>query len=483
MPGNFGFAQILDAVNMVNEHIEHGGIAAREAIHTGRPQAVVAGNVVGVRVHLGIAAQRLLPSLAFQAGAAVAVKEPAAHGEKAGQKLAADAVDGIGGDGRAIFKRRQGIKGTVKKAKQIAVLPVAFRNVQLLVAAFIIEAADLIVIKQILAVKVQLHVGREGEGVYLPVHHRKGLANALKHGRPNGLHGVAGRIKGAQQLGRNGGQPHRVQAQHIVKPGAAHHAGGLVHIGIGQGGQRNLDARMAGKIRQQLLQGPGVRAVDHQHVQPRAFGDAGRPGKPCGRLLGRDTHSAGLLPAHDHIARLQRHRLVVQINPSDGIGRLDQRSRCKRNDQRRLVMAVGAGIEQLLRKRGRRGENNVGLGIGADARKRGDIRIGRIGMIALDGNGPVQFLFQRVDQLGFVSVNDQAGDHGKVRRAAIGQQRGSLAGNLLGVKADHRVRLLSGPNQAQQQRAALFQQPPCIAALELAGNQDDDGYLSARQLG
>ena len=205
LPGNFGFAQILDAVNMVNEHIEHGGIAAREAIHTGRPQAVVAGNVVGVRVHLGIAAQRLLPGLAFQTGAAVTVKEPAAHGKKAGQKLAADAVDGIGRDGRAIFKRRQGIKGAVKEAKQIAVLLVVFRNVQLRMAAFIIETADFAVVKEIFAIKVQLHVGREGEGIYLPIHHREGLANTLKHGRPDGLHGVAGRIKGAQQLGRNGG--------------------------------------------------------------------------------------------------------------------------------------------------------------------------------------------------------------------------------------------------------------------------------------
>ena len=72
-------------------------------------------------------------------------------------------------------------------------------------AAFIIETADFIAVKEIFAIKVQLHVGREGEGIYLPIHHREGLANTLKHGRPDGLHGVAGRIKGAQQLGRNGG--------------------------------------------------------------------------------------------------------------------------------------------------------------------------------------------------------------------------------------------------------------------------------------
>ena len=240
---------------------------------------------------------------------------------------------------------------------------------------------------------------------------------------------------------------------------------------------------MAGKIGQQLLQGSRVRAVDHQHVQPRAFGNVGRPGKLCGRLLGRNQDDAGLLPAHDHIASLKRHRFIVQINPSNGVGGFNQRGRGKRNDQRRLVVAVGACVEQLLRKRGRRGEDNVGSGISADTRKRGDICIGRIGMVALDGNGAVQFVFQRVDQLGFVSVHEQAGDHGKMRGVAIGQQRGGLAGNALGVKADQRVRRLGGAYQAQQQHPALFQQPPCIAAMGLAGNKNDDGYLSACQLG
>src|SRR5699024_12636238 len=88
-----GLAQVGDAVDVVDEHMEHGGIAARELLHAGMPEPAVV-DPPGMRIHVGIVFQGLEYGAFAERGPAIRTKQPPALRVKARQELAADALYG-----------------------------------------------------------------------------------------------------------------------------------------------------------------------------------------------------------------------------------------------------------------------------------------------------------------------------------------------------------------------------------------------------